>query len=245
MQGVVAVIGGTGVGERLRELGGHPLHVPTQFGLLKGRRVSFQAAEFLAISRHSTGHKVPPHAVNYAAMAAGLKQLGISWCFSTAAVGSLREDWLPGTMAICTDFLDLSARNLTLFERQVVHTDFSEPFSKVGIGLLRESAHQVGIDVRPSAIYLNGNGPRYETPGEINLYRRMGAEVVGMTAASEAIAMREAGIHYACLAVVTNLACGMHTDPLTHEEVVEMMQVRGPEALQILAAAARGVFASR
>ena len=236
----VGIIGGTGIGERLAALGGKPVHVPTSAGMLRGRLLDYDGVELLLIRRHSAGHKVPPHRVNYAAMALGLKQLGAKACLSTAAVGSVRPEWGPGTLVNCSDFVDLTARNPTLFDRTVAHTDFTEPFSAMAREAIQSASAQVGIPVEPSGIYICGNGPRYETPHEIQLFRHLG-DLVGMTASSEAILMREAGVPYACLAVATNLAAGISANPLSHEEVVEEMRRSGESAVKIILAAAKEI----
>lgn len=168
-------------------------------------------------------------------MALGLKALGVKSCFASAAVGSLRPDWPAGMLVVPHDFLDLTARNVTLFDRTVAHTDFSSPLP--ARGALLASAEAEGLEVHDGGIYVCGNGPRYETPHEIDLYAQVGA-VVGMTASSEAIVMREAGVNYGLLAVVTNLACGISEHPLSHEEVVEEMERSGEKAVAILRRAA-------
>lgn len=216
-----AIIGGTGVGSRLLEMPGKAVHIPTPSGFLRGRLMDVQGKSVLALSRHSAGHKVPPHKVNYKAMALALQQLEAKACFSTAAVGSLRPDWGCGTLVACSDFIDLTGRFPTLFDRTVVHTDFSEPFS--ARNHILGAAQSLGVDVKDGGIYVCGNGPRYETPEEIRLERQFGGDVVGMTAASEAI--------------VTNLACGLSDMPLNHEEVVEEMQRSGDTALRLLSQA--------
>ncbi len=214
------------------------MEVPTPHGMLAGRVVELGGVEALLIGRHSAGHKVPPHLVNYKAMALGLKALGVENCLSTAAVGGLRREWPAGTLVACSDFLDFTGRNLTLFDKQVVHTDFSAPFGVRGRAALLAAGADLGIDIKREGIYLCGNGPRYETPAEIRLYGQFGADLVGMTAATEAILMREAGIDYACLAIVTNLAAGISPTPLSHEEVVEKMEETGPVVLRVLERAA-------
>jgi len=85
------------------------------------------------------------------------------------------------------------------------------------------------------------DGPRYETPGEIEMLRKLGGDIVGMTAATEAIAFRELGVPYACLAVVTNHAAGMGAAELGHEEVVEVMESAGEKAVRLFLEAARGL----
>ena len=235
----LAIIGGTGVGERLAELGGVPLFVPTPEGILRGRRLEKDGLSLMVVSRHSQGHKVPPHKVRYAAMALGLKQLGVKACLSTAAVGSLKREWTPGTLVACSDFLDLSFRNLTMYNAQVVHRDFSEPFSTEARNALISSAAEQGVPIQERGTYVNGNGPRYETAAEIEAYRTLGGDLVGMTAGSEAILFREAGVKYGCLAIVTNLAAGMADEELDHQDVVSVMRASSEVALAVVLGAAK------
>lgn len=229
------IIGGTGIGERLQALRGEVVHVPTPRGFVRGRIVEVGGKTAFAMSRHSAGHKVPPHKVNYAAMANALQALGARICLSTAAVGSLRPEWNCGTLVACSDFIDETGRFPTLFDSSVVHTDFSTPFP--ARKLLLDAAQDLGVDVKDGGVYVCGNGPRYETPEEIRMYGRLGGDLVGMTAATEAILMREAGIDYGCLAIVTNLAAGLSDAPLSHEEVVEEMARSGEIAVRILSSA--------
>jgi 5'-methylthioadenosine phosphorylase len=139
-------------------------------------------------------------------------------------------------LAVCSDFLDATGRNLTLVEDRVVHTDFSQPFTESARQALIQGAASARVDVEDRCVYVCANGPRYETPFEVDLYRRAGGDVVGMTAASEAIALRESGVAYACLAVVTNSACGIEPTPLSHEDVVSVMRSSADRVLAILQA---------
>src|SRR5205823_1505842 len=92
----VALIGGTGIGDVLSTEPGQALCVPTKFGPMRGRIID-KGFKLLLLQRHSAGHKVPPHMVNYRAVAEGLRLIGMKWCLSSAAVGSLRRDWPAGT----------------------------------------------------------------------------------------------------------------------------------------------------
>ena len=233
MQIDVAIIGGTGVGSRLAELPGQSLFLPTAGGPLRGRVIKFGGSQVLAIQRHAAGHAKPPHKVAYAAFTLGLKALGIKHCLSTAAVGSLRTDWPIGTIVACTDFIDASGRNLTLFDSKVQHTPMDHPFTAAPASSLRQALIQAGIEAPEKAVYLQANGPRYETSAEILAFAREGADIVGMTAASEATLMREAGIRYECLAVVTNLAAGLGTE-IDHGAVGDVMKDNASPIFKIL-----------
>src|SRR6185369_2951489 len=87
----------------------------------------------------------------------------------------------------------------------VVHTPLAAPFGPGARAALLSAA---GKEVRDKGIYVGLNGPRYETPHEVFSLGYLG-DVVGMTASSEAILMREAGIEYALLAAVTNMGEGL------------------------------------
>ena len=239
MHPAFALIGGTGIGNRLAALGGNPIYVPTEYGGMRGKIVEYEGVNLILVQRHAAGHRTPPHLVNYKAVACALKQLGVRGCVSSAAVGCLRPEWEIGTLAVCDDFLDLTGRRVTLFDRTVEHTDFSHPFGLDGA--IRDSAKTLGIDVQHSATYLAADGPRYETPAEIKMMKGFGADLVGMTASTEAIALGEAGVPYGCIGVVTNLAAGLSETPLHHGEVVDVMKERGQLVVDIMLRTARDV----
>lgn len=223
----VAIIGGTGIGVRLLELPGRPVHVPTEFGMVRTRLVTHAGVRIAVLSRHSAGHKVPPHSVNYRGLASACRELKVRACLATAAVGSLRPDWPEQTLVVCAQMIDLAARNLTLFDRVVEHRDITHPFAPA----LQARLHACFPEAMADGVYANLNGPRYETGAEIQALRTLGASLVGMTAGSEAIAFREAGVPYACLAIVTNLAAGIAAGELGHGEVVDVMKVVGPRVV--------------
>lgn len=230
-----AIIGGTGIGSRLAAMPGRPLAVSTRYGYLRGRVVEFEGIQVLAIQRHSAGHAVPPHLVNYRAIALGVAALRVKACFATAAVGSLRTEWPTGTVIAVTDFIDVSGRNLTLYDRSVKHTPFDAPFGGDS-GFLWASWK--GDPLPSRAVYLQANGPRYETHAEIAAYGELGADLVGMTAASEATVMREAGVHYECAAIVSNLAAGLAKE-IDHGAVSASVEVHATTILSWLHGASK------
>lgn len=217
----IAIIGGTGVqslpGWTLVAEHAHPEGVYLYEGRLDGEPA-------LLLPRHSKGHKTPPHRIPHERHVRLLKEQGVQAVLATAAVGSLRPDWEPGALVILSDFLDFMREVNTLYHDEVVHTDFTAPFSPMLRDALLQAAQRLQIPVQPQGVYVCAPGPRYETPAEIRMFRTLGGDVIGMTVAPEAILCREAGIHYAAVAVVTNLGAGLSAQPLTHEEVTEVMQ---------------------
>ena len=239
----IGVIGGTGVGELLRALGGRSVTIPTAFGPARGILQEREGLRWLVVQRHSAGHKTPPHGVNYRAMARAMRQCGVVACFSTAAVGSLRADWGPGTMAVCTGMLDLTFRNVTVFEVGVEHTPMDPIYG--ASGWLAGALAGMGETFEREAVYVGMNGPRYETAAEIQMLMGMGGDVVGMTASTEAVAMRESGVAYGCLSVVTNLGCGLVAEEIDHGAVVDVMKSRGAVVLEALTRAGVAAAAAR
>lgn len=216
-----AIIGGTGV----QQLPGWTLqaeHALSNGVYLYDGALNGEAA--LLLPRHSKGHKVPPHRIPHAQHVRILKEQGVQAVLATAAVGSLRTDWNAGTIVILSDFLDFMREVNTLYHDEVVHTDFTTPFSPMLRHALIQAAQQLQIPIQPEGVYVCAPGPRYETPAEIRMFRMLGGDVIGMTVAPEAILCREAGIHYAAVSIVTNLGSGLSGQPLTHEEVTEVMQ---------------------
>jgi 5'-methylthioadenosine phosphorylase len=230
-----AIIGGTGVASAVLFQATSPVIVPTPFGIVRARILSERKVLFVA--RHGIDHCVPPHRVAYRALASAMHQLGVPAVFSTGAVGSLRKDLAPGTLIACSDLLDFSGRHVTRFERHVVHTDMTAPFDPSLRRALLSAARREGLDVQDGGVYVCSNGPRYETPAEIAFYRSAGGDVIGMTVGTEAVAMREAGVPYACLAGVTNLAAGLTESTLEHQEVSRAMISLSEKMLRILLAA--------
>jgi len=218
------------MGDLLSEAGCEPVEAATQFGVLQAVR---RKDGIYVIARHGPGHRVAPHKVPYKAMAAGLIALGVDKCLSSGAVGSLDPSLKPGDLAAISDFIDISGRNVTMFEQGVHHTDFSPGVSAAVLKKL-QSAGAGG-----AVVYACTNGPRYETPAEIRMLRTLGADVVGMTVATEAVVMHEMGIEYGSLAIVTNYAAGISDAELSHEEVLDEVKKAASRAVRILLDAAR------
>ena len=200
--------------------------------------------ELLFLARHGAGHVLPPHRINHQANVHALREAGADAVFATAAVGSLRAEIAPGDCVVLDDFLDFTKGDVpTFFDQpgQVRHVDFSHPYDPT----LRETLLATAptkFPVHPRGTYLCVSGPRYETPAEVRLFGSWGADVVGMTAAPEAILCREAGLPYAGVALATNYGTGLIAGAtLSHAEVEEQMALRRLALADWLLRAARAV----
>ena len=202
--------------------------IETRYGRAEVRQGEIEGRQVVFAARHGSNHTTAPHLINYRAIIGALVDLGVNRCIGTAAVGSLSLDIVPGTAAVLTDFIDFTRRDtITLFdtpETGVIHTDFSEPYCPEVSEALLTALGENELEATTPCTYLCVDGPRYETPAEIAMFRSWGADVVGMTNAPEAILCREAGICYGAVAIITNFAAGISPTPLSHAEVVAMMK---------------------
>jgi purine-nucleoside phosphorylase len=131
----------------------------------------------------------------------------------TNGCGGLDESWTPGTPVLIRDHINLTARSPIEGAHFV---DLTDLYSQRLRTLCRE--------VEPSldeGVYVQFPGPHYETPAEIEMVRRIGGHLVGMSTTLEAIAAREAGMEVLGISLVTNLAAGISGQPLDHAEVLE------------------------
>ena len=236
-QAKVAIIGGTGVYTQDLLEDKKIITAETRYGSVSLTRGTYQGQTIYFLARHGGGHSVPPHLVNYRANIAALKKLGAEAVIATAAVGTLNESMPPGSRIILDQFIDFTKNRVqTFFEGQggeVVHTDFTEPYCPCVNEAIIKGAEHCGEKVIVGGCYACAEGPRFETPAEIKMYKMLGADLVGMTNVPEVTLAREAGLCYATIALATNFAAGISKTPLSHEEVLAEMD-RGKEGLKKL-----------
>jgi purine-nucleoside phosphorylase len=96
--------------------------------------------------------------------------------------------------------------------------DMTEAYDHELVGFARASAHAAGITLQ-EGVYAALLGPSYETPAEIEMLRRLGADAVGMSTVPEVIALRHMGVPCGAVSCITNLAAGMSGQKLDHSEV--------------------------
>jgi 5'-methylthioadenosine phosphorylase len=206
----VAIIGGTGFEELFRNAEQRKLKTPygTASGLSVGK-IDGRSVVFLP--RHGSGHRVPPHRVNYRANVYALHKLGVERILATNAVGAINPDFRPGDVVIPHDFVDFTKlRCGTFYDKSpVTHVDVSEPYCPEMRLLLTKTAKDHVSRIWDKAVLVCTEGPRYETPAEIEMFRRLGCDVVGMTGCPEAALARELEMCYASICYVSNMAAGM------------------------------------
>ncbi|WP_346620034.1 purine-nucleoside phosphorylase [Blastococcus montanus] len=163
---------------------------------------------FLGRTHFYEGRGVEPvvHGVRTAAAA------GARTVILTNAAGGLAPDHRVGQAVVISDHLNLTARSPLV---GATFVDLTDLYS----ARLRELAHELDPSLA-EGVYAQLPGPHYETPAEIRMLRTLGADLVGMSTALEAIAARAAGAEVFGLSMVTNAAAGITGEKLDHAEVL-------------------------
>jgi len=131
----------------------------------------------------------------------------------TNGAGGIKETWKPGTPVLISDHLNLTADSPL---EGATFIDLTDLYSK----RLRAIARSIDPSL-DEGVYTQFRGPHYETPAEVQMAKIMGGHIVGMSTALEAIAARQAGMEILGMSLITNLAAGIQTTPLSHEEVIQ------------------------
>jgi purine-nucleoside phosphorylase len=93
---------------------------------------------------------------------------------------------------------------------------------------LRKFAHEVDGDLR-EGVYVAVAGPNFETPAELRMLRKWGADAVGMSTVPEVLVARHMGMRILAIATVTDMATGLPglVDHVSHEEVLAIADKSG------------------
>ena len=220
--------------------------VDTPFGTARIGHTEWEGQAVLLLERHGPAGNVPPHRVNYRANIAALRHAGASQVLATASVGTLNPNLAPGTLALLTQFIDFThGRADTYFDgtdrMPLNHPDMTDPYCPTLRAALVRGADRPGTGtiLHSTATYACMQGPRFETPAEVRMLQRAGADVVGMTNVPEVVLAREAGLCYAAVAVLANWAAGLGASPLSHTEVRESSATRAAEVRRLFASVIR------
>jgi 5'-methylthioadenosine phosphorylase len=234
-----AIIGGSGFEkfDGFKVLEG--LKVETPFGKTSSgmKRVQIGDKECLFVSRHGEHHEQLPSEVNYRANIYALKKLGASAILSFSAVGSLRKEFKPGDMVLCTQYIDRTkgVRAHTFLGDGVVgHVSLAKPVCESAVKAVQELVKKYDFDSHFGQTYICVEGPYFSTKAESNSFRQMGADIIGMTHFPEYALAREAGLSYIPCCFVTDYDCWDDAIPhVTLEEVMNVMRLNNGKAFRL------------
>ena len=206
-------------------------HVPTVeghrgelvIGKLGGKTVLAQSGRFHMYEGYSAQDSVLPVRVFGA--------LGITSLIVTNAAGGVRRTFRAGTIMLISDHLNLTGRNPLVGrveEGDERFPDMSVAYDAGYRDAARTVARKVGIPLE-EGVYAGLLGPTYETPAEVRMLERLGADAVGMSTVAEVIAARAQGMRCLGFSLVTNPGAGISPTPLNHKEVMETAAKAGKE----------------
>ncbi len=237
---IVGVIGGSGVYhlpglEHLREE-----QVTTPWGepsdALRFGRIGGTDAVFLA--RHGRGHRYSPSTINYRANIDALKRAGVTDIVALSACGSYRRELYPGVFVMIDQFVDRTyLRQSSFFGTGcVAHVSMAHPVAPLLRRRLLAAAEAEAIPFKEGGTYVCMEGPQFSSLAESLGYQGQGADVIGMTGATEAKLAREAEISYATVAMVTDYDCWHEEhDVVDVAAVVKVMHDNADKAAALIA----------
>lgn len=199
------------------------------FGKLYGKNVMLMNGRFHYYEGYSMKEVTFPIRV--------MQLLGVEILVVTNAAGGLNPDFEVGRPMIITDHINLMGDNPLIGpnvdEWGPRFPDMSEPYDKKLIELAYNSAKELGIPVY-QGVYVAVAGPNFETPAELRMLRRLGADAVGMSTVPEVIVARHAQMRVLGISAITDRAVPEDLKPLTAEEVLEVAEKTGRLIAQII-----------
>ncbi|KAI3420088.1 hypothetical protein GPALN_003418 [Globodera pallida] len=239
----IGIIGGTGLEDpHIMERSGE-LRIKTPFGLPSDALIEGNVAGIpcVLLSRHGRRHQLSPTNINYRANIWALKQAGVSVIIAANACGSLQEELEPGKVVLVDSFIDRTTkREQTFYDGEpghppgVCHLPMHPAFSERLRHALVTTAARLGVAHRDHGVLVCVEGPRFSTRAESELFRRWGADLVGMTMCPEAVLAKELGIPYASMAVVTDFDCWRDTAEGVSISLVDEMMRKNAHLMQNL-----------
>ena len=161
-----------------------------------------------------------------------LRRMGCPSVLLTNAAGGIHANLRPGDFVILKDHINAAGVNPLLGAHNpawgVRFPDMSAVYTPRYQELLCAGAYRLGLRVM-RGVYAYTTGPCYETPAEVQAFKGMGADVVGMSTVPEAIVAQACGFKIAALSLVSNLAAGIAQAPLNHEEVMAAGRAAKPQ----------------
>lgn len=164
-------------------------------------------------------------------------EMGIQKLIVTNAAGGISTDFKPGDLMLITDHLNLTGQNPLVGENDSRFgprfPDMSEAYCRKGRQAIIDAARKLNIPLK-AGVYAGMLGPSYETPAEIRMIATLGGDVVGMSTVPEVIVANHMGMQVSGISCVSNLAAGISSTKLSHEEVKETAQLVRETFIQLV-----------
>jgi 5'-methylthioadenosine phosphorylase len=208
---IVGIIGGSGVYnlDALTDMREEAVATPWGEPSDRLRLGKIGATDAVFLARHGRGHRLSPSGINYRANIDALKRVGVTDIISLSACGSFKREFYPGLFVLVDQFDDRTYKRQTSFFGNgcVAHVSMAHPVAPRLQRRIAEAAQAENIAAHFGGTYLCIEGPQFSSLAESLGFQARGADVIGMTGATEAKLAREAEISYATIAMVTDFDC--------------------------------------
>mmetsp|Transcript_280 Transcript_280/g.733 ORF Transcript_280/g.733 Transcript_280/m.733 type:complete len:285 (+) Transcript_280:110-964(+) len=151
-----------------------------------------------------------------------MRLIGAEFMFITNAAGSLRQEMGPGALVALTDHMNFSGVNPIVGHNDVIgprfpsmYNGYDQELRDILMGIAEDNKIKMH-----QGVYVGTSGPSFETAAEINGYRILGGDTVGMSTVGEVILCRHCGLRVCAISIVVNYAAGMTDDHITHDETL-------------------------
>ncbi len=173
-----------------------------------------------------------------------LHALGARTLIITNAAGGLNPQFRAGDLMLITDHINFMGTNPLIGPNEETlgprFPDMSAPYDAALIAVAEAAAAETGIDVR-RGVYVGVSGPSFETPAELRMMARFGADAVGMSTVHEVITARHAGMRVLGISAITDMATGEAVAPVTHQEVIATARRLEPYFVRLVRAIIRSL----
>src|SRR5690625_2027868 len=153
-----------------------------------------------------------------------MKALGVETIIVTNAAGGINELFSPGDLMLINDQINFTGQNPLIGPNDEKlgdrFPDMSEPYNKKLIKHANDCAEELSLKIR-NGVYVGVTGPTYETPAEIKMFQRLGADAVGMSTVPEVIVANHAKMKVLGISCISNMASGILDEQLSHEDVIK------------------------
>jgi len=153
-----------------------------------------------------------------------LHALGAPVYLASNAAGGINRTFAPGDLMLVADHINMTFRNPLLGQQQQGDErfpDMAEPYDASLRRVMHEVAQAHGVDLK-DGVYMGLLGPTYETPAEVRMLEKFGADAVGMSTVPEVLVARAIGLRSVAISLITNRAAGLSPVPLSHDEVLQV-----------------------
>ncbi|MCQ2410128.1 MAG: purine-nucleoside phosphorylase [Elusimicrobiaceae bacterium] len=203
------------------------------FGQYKGNNIVVMQGRF----HFYEGYQMKEFAISVRT----LKMLGVEKLLVSGAVGSMDKQLPPGSLCVLKDHINFMCNNPLIGNSREpefgpMFFDLSEAYDKPMRKITLAACKKIGLKAK-EGVYIAVTGPNFETPSEIQMFKKWGASVVGMSVVPEVLVARQCGMKVLGLAVVTNMGCGIEKAPLSHAQTIsetKKIEVKFKKLMEIL-----------